>query len=337
MRHLQNYGIFVHQADSDADTLIVNVALQCAMQQDNRPIAVLAEDTDIFALLLHHRKLTMKPVYFISEAKKGRGGKMIGEKCFNVEEVQEAIGADACERILVIHALGGCDSTSAIFGHGKGTIYNKVKDNKTGLHALCMTLQKCDATDKEVCEAGTQLLVHLYGGKAGDILANLRYDAYCKMSLSQRFQPERLPPSESAAHMHARRVHLQAVIWGNLNGTSIKPTDWGWQCTKNRMAPIKMVGDVAPQSVLKFIRCNCRGSCSSSLCSCRKNGLPCVSACGHCHGTDCSNAGLNSSDTLEREVDDEPETPSTTVELEEVNSTHLFLEEDIDFIYEEEI
>ena len=341
MRHLQNCGIIVHQAESDADTLIVNVALQCAMQHDSKPIAVLAEDTDIFALLLYHRKTNMKPVYFISEAKKGRGGKMVGEKCFNVGEVQKEIGTDACQRILVVHALGGCDSTSAIFGHGKGTIYNKIKDNKTGLHAHCMTLQNCDATDKDVCEAGNLLFINLYGGKVEDRLSDSRYDAYwhCKMSLSRRFQPERLPPSESAAHMHARRVHLQAVIWGNLSGTSIKATDWGWQCTNNRMTPIKMVGDVAPQAVLKFIRCNCHGNCSSSLCSCRKNGLHCVSACGHCHGTDCTNAGVTSSDTVEGETDDELETLSATtdIDLEEVNSMHFFFDDEINFVYEEEI
>ena len=25
------------------------------------------------------------------------------------------------------------------------------------------------------------------------------------------------------------------------------------------------------------------------MCSCRKHGLKCVSACGHCHGTECNN------------------------------------------------
>ena len=26
------------------------------------------------------------------------------------------------------------------------------------------------------------------------------------------------------------------------------------------------------------------------MCTCRKNGLPCVSACGDCHGNECLNA-----------------------------------------------
>ena len=84
-----------------------------------------------------------------------------------------------------------------------------------------MTLQNPEATDDEVCSATSGLFAALYCVKAGDRLANLRYEDYCKMSLSKRFQPERLPPSESAAHMHGRRVHLQAVIWGTLGNSSI--------------------------------------------------------------------------------------------------------------------
>ena len=42
---------------------------------------------------------------------------------------------------------------------------------------------------------------------------------------------------------------------------------------------------------MNVVRCNCKQSlknqCRSNLCSCRKNGLSCVSACGGCCGTGC--------------------------------------------------
>ena len=203
-----------------------------------------------------------------------------------------------------------------------------------------MVLQKADATDIEVFTAGTQLLITLYGGKVGDRLADLRYDAYCKMSLSRRFQPERLPPSETDAHMRARRVHLQAVIWGTLNKTDIKTTDWGWESKGNSLKPLKIVGDVAPQAILKFVRCNYHSNCSSSLCSCRKNGQHCVSACGHCHGTDCTNAGVSgAADTVESDTDSEPDTTytDTVVDRTNINQSQLLFDDDIEFFYEEEI
>lgn len=339
MEHLRSCGFSVHQADSDADTLIVSVALVCASTSGDNPIGVLAEDTDILVLLLHHRKNEMKPIYFISEEKKGRGGKIVGGKCLSVGNVQEKIGPDACDRLLAVHALGGCDSTSAIFGHGKGTIFRKVKEDTNGqLHRKCMTLQNPEATDDEVCAATCDLLMALYCGKTGDRLANLRYEEYCKMSLSKRFQPERLPPSESAAHMHGRRVHLQAVLWGTLDNSSLKATDWGWQVHKNCLIPIKLIGDIAPQDVLKFVRCNCKTNCSSALCSCRKNGLHCVSACGHCHGTDCTNAGLSSvDDAVDSSSEDEAdaECSFTVTDENTASSSNFFFDDDIDFFYEE--
>src|SRR5678816_4810715 len=64
MHYLQENGIAVHQAPGDADTLIVSVALDCA-RQGNIPVAVLAENTDIYALLLYLRSPDMSILYFV--------------------------------------------------------------------------------------------------------------------------------------------------------------------------------------------------------------------------------------------------------------------------------
>ena len=42
-----------------------------------------------------------------------------------------------------------------------------------------------------------------------------------------------------------------------------------------------------------MVRCKCKftskNQCGTAMCSCRKNGLSCVSACGECHGVGCNN------------------------------------------------
>jgi len=43
-----------------------------------------------------------------------------GDKCMNIHKVQEKFGSDVCCQIVVLHVFDGCDTTSAIFGHGKG-------------------------------------------------------------------------------------------------------------------------------------------------------------------------------------------------------------------------
>ena len=59
-------------------------------------------------------------------------------------------------------------------------------------------------------------------------------------------------------------------------------------CTNNdRLEP-------APKELLNFVRCNRkttpRNTCGINLCSCRKNGLTCVAACGDCRGESCNNS-----------------------------------------------
>ena len=52
--------------------------------------------------------------------------------------------------------------------------------------------------------------------------------------------------------------------------------------------------EAAPENLLKFVRCKCkltsRNPCGTNLCSCHKNGLKCVAACGDCRGEGCNNA-----------------------------------------------
>lgn len=107
-------------------------------------------------------------------------------------------------------------------------------------------------------------------------------------------KPQSLPPSESAAYYHSLRVHLQVIQWKSLMTSTIMPTDWGWKLVNNCYEPIKTDLEPAPENILKFIRCNCKVStknpCGTKVCSCKKNGLKCVVACGNCHGQQCNNS-----------------------------------------------
>ena len=63
----------------------------------------------------------------------------------------------------------------------------------------------------------------------------------------------------------------------------------------------------APDEILNVIRCKCQNAtknqCGTNICSCRKNDLSCVSACGECHGVSCYNKN-DASKELEQEDDD---------------------------------
>ena len=59
----------------------------------------------------------------------------------------------------------------------------------------------------------------------------------------------------------------------------------------------------APKESLNFVRCNCKtiswNTWGTNLCSCRKNGLTCVAACGDCRGESCNNSSAEMEDDNE--------------------------------------
>ena len=75
---------------------------------------------------------------------------------------------------------------------------------------------------------------------------------------------------------------------------SLNPLLWGWKLDGSKLQPIMTDLEPAPESLLKFVRCKCKLSttnpCGSNICSCRKHGLKCVTACGDCRGESCTNA-----------------------------------------------
>ena len=148
-QYLEQQGITVCQA---ADRLIVSTALKNAVERSHN-VVVVAEDTDILVMLLRHYQSTMQNVFFTSEAKKDRGGRQIAAKCINIAAAQHQLEPSVCQCLPAVHAFGGFDTTSAIFGHGKRSIYAHL-NSSAQLQHHCITLQTEAATHDEVTTAG---------------------------------------------------------------------------------------------------------------------------------------------------------------------------------------
>ena len=105
--YLEDDGHTVHQSTGDADTMIVHCVLQLATQ--GTEVMVVADDTDVLILLIHHWQGEMANVYFLSESSKTR-------KCWKIRDIAAEAGAGLVSHILFVHAWSGCDTTSATFG-----------------------------------------------------------------------------------------------------------------------------------------------------------------------------------------------------------------------------
>ena len=141
--------------------------------------------------------------------------------------------------------------------------------------------------------------------------SSLRHARFQQMvSENSKFQPESLPPTERAIVFHSFRVHLQTCIWKYLDLHCLDPLHWGWKMVDGKLLPIKTDIEAAPEYLLNVVRCNCRLTSSnpcgaSTKCSCKLNGLSCVSACGNCRGVSCLNIGEERTG-IEVEDGDEP-------------------------------
>lgn len=114
------------------------------------------------------------------------------------------------------------------------------------------------------------------------------------VTTSNSVDPEILSPSKRAIYYHALRVHLQVSQWKHLDLRYLDPIECEWRFVSGGIEPVKTDLDAAPEWLIKVVRCNCkmtsRNPCNTQSCSCRKNGLKCVEACGSCHGEGCANA-----------------------------------------------
>jgi len=138
--------------------------------------------------------------------------------------------------LLLIHAFGGCDTTSAIHNKGKSAILNLIQTSKEA-RDLGDVFMDPASSQLQIGQAGKRLFVLLYKGRASDTLADLRYSIYMKMTASaQKIDPSNLPPTEEAAIQHSLRVYLQ--IWQWESGRCIDPLHWGWSVKQGRMAPV---------------------------------------------------------------------------------------------------
>ena len=92
------------------------------------------------------------------------------------------IGIDICRNILVLHAILGCDTTSRIFGLGKGMVLKKMAfDNNFTTAIEVLNKLPSAVTKQDIIRAGEEALIDMYTGKG--TLNSLRYQTFCKKVL----------------------------------------------------------------------------------------------------------------------------------------------------------
>ena len=254
--------IFGHE---EADVNIISYMLH--LHDQYRHIQVVADDTDIFVLLLFFVwKVGIKSLVSMRK----HDGTVI-----NITETARKLKTK-CLTLLPLHALTGCDTVSYPCGKGKATAINMLMKEDLHLEALL------ENNDAEAIYAGKNFISSLYGGMSGEDLDHLRYKIF-----SEKRDPPKirnLPPTNEAAAHHIKRAHLQTLLWAAAEQQSppkVDSTKFGWKKSGNTLIPVPGANAVAPPELLKVVACSCKSDtpCTSNRCSCNSSGVSCTSYC----------------------------------------------------------
>ena len=274
---LQESGYTCIQASADADVLIAQTAVRLSSHQ---VVVVIADDTDILVLLLHHA--IGVPIYLHSNKKRGPSNP---PRVWNIRNARKILGEKICRHILFIHAFLGCDTTCI----GKAVVLKIMLKGDVVLEEQAEVFSKQSTAD-EVVSAGETALIYVCKGSLTDTLDKLRYKKFgTKVAASTvSVKLETLPPTSSAMRYHSMRTYYQVQEW--MGNQDISPENWGWFIDNGAMVPKQSDMEAAPRPLLDVIHCNCKSDCSTNRCGCRKHGLECSVGCGECRGVSCSNA-----------------------------------------------
>ena len=287
--YLINKECLVTNASDDADLQIVQTAI---MKANEKTTVVIGEDTDVLVLLCYHADETKEDIFYRSDIKTGIKKK----KVWDIKKTKAVLDSDTCRRLLFIHAFSGCDTTSRLYGIGKGVLLKKVITDTHFQKQADIFL--ANSTHDEIEEAGEQALICLYNGILNEGVDTLRYKKFVHKANTgtTMVQVQTLPPTKAAAKFHSFRVYLQIQNW---IGKELSPLSWGWRKKDldTKLVPIQTSLPAAPERLLKVIRCCCRINCDTKRCTCRKHGLSCSTCCAECKGTDCSNAHIIDNET----------------------------------------
>ena len=280
--HLIKAGYQVKHASADADTLIAKTAIDAVQDQN---VTLVADDTDLLCLLLFHLSVNA-PYRLTMKTKSARQ--------YDIKLLKESLGVEMCRHILFAHAITGCDTTSRIHGIGKPTVMKLLSTDSIFRRVSAEFLNSENPFSKDTIAVAGETAVKMLYGETGDCnidklrLKKIKIKASSKSRITQ-IEPSSLPPTKAACVQHSLRVFHQIQTWISFE-TQLPPTEWGWELKENGILwPIYTTKPLAPEDLLKIIKCGCKGDCNTNRCVCYKNGLSCSDICQTCRGISCSN------------------------------------------------
>ena len=220
---------------------------------------VVADDTDVFVLLLHFcRKEDIPASTSVVMVSPIHGRSMID---INATVNQHH---DIIPTLLAAHGLTGCDTVAPYFGIGKSVVLNVLQSRVHSLSSIGDT----NCTLSDIMNQATPYILACYGQKKCMTMTEAKQKMWAKKvsrSIASAPKLSSLPPTTESFAQSAARAHLQVAVWRNVlepNPPQMERRDFGWtQVAGKEMYPTPFSDGVAlaPDALLKVVKCGCSG------------------------------------------------------------------------------
>lgn len=267
----------------EADTRIAFHAYHAATQ-GMRNVVVHSPDTDVLVICLAVADKVSSALYFCT----GTGDK---RRNIDITKLSKVLGKAVTSNLVAMHALSGCDTTSAFYGIGKKTSFATLGKHGYLLDSLGIEFDPSE----EVYRNTETFVVYCYSnGKGSATTVNTyRYMEF----LRSEAKNQNIPPCQSTLRLHIQRANYQAAIWKRvLEPMAIIPSPIGRGWDEN-LQPVFLNEAPAPKKLMELQVCTCKRGCCTS-CRCKKNSLSCTPACG-CGPDTCASEQSDSEDETE--------------------------------------
>ena len=204
-------GIHVEHATGDADYKICQRACAYAL---GSPVAVVAEDSDVFQLLVHHTDPAASDVYMVA-----------AKRTVCASTIKRRVDVQLSESLLFLHAVSGCDTTSRPHGIGKVGVLKKY----AALAESAATFMASESSKVALETAGERALLIMYGSQVDDLkTARLqRFQTNVATALDmyhqRSFRRHQTPPDFTVTVSFSRYKHGKGTIFLPRSGDGQDP------------------------------------------------------------------------------------------------------------------
>ena len=130
---------------------------------------------------------------------------MTSKGSYNIRRIHESLSERQRHYLLFSHAFTGCDTVSAIAGHGKAALFDRFCVGNINEHVnIFLDIR---ATKEAVIKSGLAIFQCIYHAP-GTNLGAIRYSMFSRKAAAGTIKPEALPPTEGAAAQHSLRAYL---------------------------------------------------------------------------------------------------------------------------------